>query len=88
MAIAAEVASWMATEVGNRPRLYQRTAVREIKAKFGEEFVYRNKNGNLAIAKEVLDEFNTLTTDTVVWSIGSRYWRLRRAEDSPGRGVK
>lgn len=78
----------MAQQVEDRPRLHQTTAAREIQAEFGDEFVYRNKNGNLAIAEEVLDEFNTLTLETVVWSTGSRYWRMRKEDDPPGRSVR
>jgi hypothetical protein len=46
--------------------MYQETVVYEILDRFGEEFVYDNENGNLAIARPVLKEFRKLTEDSVV----------------------
>ena len=52
---------------------------------FGDDFVYINENGNLAIEKKVLNVFRKLTDDSVVWSRGERMWRLREENDEPGR---
>jgi hypothetical protein len=84
MATAHEVAQWMVDRV-EEGRLRQDSAARRIRAEFGEEFTYKNKNHNWAIRKEVLDAFNELTGDEVVWSKGDRLWRKRGENDKPGR---
>ena len=66
MATKEEAAKWMVEEVNNKPYLHQENAARMIKNQFGEEFTYKNKNRNLAISEEVLDEFNKQTKETVV----------------------
>lgn len=65
----------------------QSFAVRAIADNFGEPFFYLNKNGNPAISKDVLDAFNNITKDTVVWMKKRRAWRLREQDDPPGRTV-
>lgn len=80
-----EVAEWMLSRLKATGCLYQDDAVSEIEARFGENFVYDNANGNRAISRKVLDAFNLLTTSTVVWERGERYWRFRVAYDEPGR---
>ena len=64
--------------------LYQKQIVEDIKARFGEEFVYINENGNLAIDREVLGEFYGLTEQRVVWVQGARCWRWREPDDPLG----
>lgn len=61
------------------------TLVWEIRDKFGQEFVYDNRNGNLAIGKAVLREFRLLTEKDVVWERGTRLWRKRETYDARGR---
>ena len=65
--------------------LYQEEAVYEILDRFGEEFVYENENGNWAISKPVLREFQKLTEETVVWERGGRFWRKRQEYDPKGK---
>ena len=65
--------------------LHQRTAVHEIMEQFGEEFANTNDNGTLSIARKVLDAFNKLTGNDVVWEVGKKLWRKREARDGPGR---
>ena len=60
-------------------------AVREIRDRFGEAFLYRDDNGNWAIDRRVLAEFRELTPDKV-WSRGDLRWEPRRA-DAKGRTV-
>jgi hypothetical protein len=85
MATAQEIAQWMAAQLANSGFLRQESAARQIRQQFGEEFVYRNENRNWAIKPEVLDAFNDLTAETVVWVKKNRRWRTRRDTDKPGR---
>jgi hypothetical protein len=66
---AADVAQWMLAQVQQKP-LYQDQAAWEILRSFGKQFTYDNANGNVAIGKDVLKEFNKFSADNVVWSRG------------------
>lgn len=79
------VAEWMLTQAGRGGWIHQETIVYRIRNTFGPTFVYQNRNGNLAINKEVLKAFRALTEETHVWERGSRAWRLRREHDRAGR---
>jgi predicted DNA-binding transcriptional regulator AlpA len=39
------------------------------------------------VTREVMDEFRKLNEADVVWSAGAQAWRLRRADDPPGRAA-
>ena len=79
---AREIAEWMWDEFHERNGLIHGYIVRDIRERFGEEFIYRNKNGNFGIRKDILREFRRLTEDEdVVWSRGIRVWRKRRPQD-------
>ncbi len=80
-----DVAQWMFDEIKSGKNLYQDQTVVKIKKQFGDEFIYQNENGNFAIAKKVLNAFNKLTVDTVVWCRGEKMWRLRKDRDATGR---
>jgi hypothetical protein len=56
----------------------------EIESRFGDDFVYQNENGNLAIRKQVLAEFRALTPEAV-WSRSEKAWRTRQSGDDPNR---
>lgn len=88
MPTAAEIARIMANEIQSRSFLDQKVAVRLIRNHGGEEFLYKNQNRNWAIAPEVLERFNELTAETVVWAVGRRRWRNRKPTDPTGRAVK
>jgi hypothetical protein len=81
----ADVAKWMLDEVKRDGELPQEYAASEIQDRFGDDFVYENENGNLAISKGVLKEFRKFSERDVVWERGSRSWRPREAGDEPGR---
>lgn len=85
MATSREVADWMLEQLKREDTLHQESVVGDIEDKFGDEFVYENENGNLAISKGVLAEFRKLTGETVVWSRAERFWRFREDHDEPGR---
>jgi len=78
---APEVAKWMLDQISQKRELYQNEVVYQIEEKFGSKFVYENRNGNLAINREVLKEFRKLTEKTVVWSRIEFCWRIRSADD-------
>ena len=84
-----DVAEFMVAEMGTDFYYYldQKSAVHRIRERFGDEFIYVNRNGNAAIDKRVLDEFNLLTKDRVVWERKRRWWRRREPYDPPGREV-
>lgn len=81
----ASIAAWMVDELRQNKHLYQEQAAWDIQRNFGKAFVYVNTNGNPAISKGVLKEFNKLTKEGVVWSRSERYWRGRLPTDKPGR---
>ncbi len=74
----------MYDEVMRRGVLDHQTAVHEIPTKFGREFIYENENGNPAIKRDVLNEFEKLG-DSIVWSKSSLEWRKRQPYDKPER---
>jgi len=57
--------------------LYQNDAAVAIREIFGDEFVYNNQNGNLAIRQIVLGKFRKLTKGKAVWSRSGHYWCLK-----------
>ena len=80
-----EVARWMVAELAQRPSLYQSRVASHVR-RHSPELTYRNKNGNWALAKSVLDEFRKLTPgNEIIWSRSSQMWRHRKPHDKPGR---
>lgn len=55
--------------------LIQEVIARKIKKECGDDFVYKNENGNLAISKKVLKEFKGKTEGLVVWDRGNKSWK-------------
>lgn len=88
MATAKDVAGWILEQLPESAFLYQERIARNIRQQFGEEFTYRNKNGNWGIRKDVLDEFRKLTPTDVVWSRSTQAWRRRRPNDPEGRMIR
>lgn len=82
---AREVADWMIEELARAKFLHQSVAVDVIAARFGDDFIYINSNGNRSIDRRVLAQFKSLTGDNVIWERGERCWRAREAHDEPGR---
>ena len=80
-----EIAEWMVAQLVERPTLYQSRVATHV-FRHNPELVYRNKNGNRALEKSVLDAFRKLTAgDEIVWSRSSQMWRHRKPHDKPGR---
>ena len=66
----------MATEVLTHQYLNQDKAVHDIQAKFGREFVYRNKDGGLSINRAVLAVFSVLKRERrISWRRSVKAWR-------------
>lgn len=80
----AEAAMWMIDELSAKKYLDQETVVYKL-VKIDPSLTYHNTNGNLAIAKAVLDAFRKAIPDDVVWSRSDRQWRHRKSYDKPGR---
>jgi exonuclease I len=85
MATPKEIAEWMLAEYKKKDELIQHRAATQIKEQFGEDHLYKNKNGNWAIVKPILDAFRALTPEGVVWSRDGQLWRKRRPNDPPGK---
>lgn len=79
-----EAAAWMLEELAKRKYLDQEHVAYKL-VKIDKSLTYHNANGNLAIAKPVLDAFRKAAPDNVVWSRSERHWRYRKANDRPGR---
>lgn len=89
MTTAKDVADWMIAQFNTNRYLYQGTVVYKIMDTFGNAFVYRNKNGNLAIGADVLKEFRKLTEGKIIWERGNRAWRMLRPEEAyKGRQIE
>lgn len=88
MTTPKEVADWILAKLPESALLYQERVARGIRQDFGEEFVYRNKQGNWGIRKDVLEEFRKLTPNDVVWSRSQQAWRRRRPDDPASRMIR
>jgi hypothetical protein len=78
MANAQEVAQWLIATIrsnGSR-RSAQQRLVAQIRKEFGEEWSYRNQNGNWAIDRGVLSEFGKLKDEHIVWERSDQTWRV------------
>jgi hypothetical protein len=85
-----DVAMWMVAQLKAEGQLSQPFAAMTIQDLFGDEFVYRDPFGYLAINRRVLYRFRKLTVDSVVWEVrdGNYFdgrWRLREFRDTPWR---
>lgn len=80
-----EIAAWMVEQLADRPHLYQNRVATFVRQQ-NPDLVYRNKNGNWALAKPILDAFRRATpSDDIIWSRSSQMWRHRKPYDKPGR---
>jgi hypothetical protein len=79
------VAAWMLEQVEHVGWFEQMSAVDDIEATFGSEYVYQNDRGTMSIDRRVLRAFAKVSEASVVWSRSERNWRLRVPTDPPGR---
>lgn len=69
------VAEFMISEIVDKGYVYQETIVFDIQNKFGDEYVYVNENENLAISKQVLNEFKKLKeANNIEWDRSDKCW--------------
>ena len=78
MADKAEIGAWLMNEVREIAprRAYQNRLVRKLRETFGDEWTYKNHNGNPAIDKGVLAEFGKLKDEHVLWDRADQSWRV------------
>jgi hypothetical protein len=82
------IAAWMLDEVGRRGRLYAAAAADEVDRKHGAPLVGYDDDGEPFLRQPVVDAFQALSGEDVVWSMSGRYWRRREMGDRPGRHQK
>ena len=77
MADTTEVAQFMLNKLQENNSLYQYDAVHDIENIYGNEFVYENESGNMAIAKKVLNAFSKLKKEhNIEWDKSEKAWFL------------
>ena len=82
------IAGWMVEQIHLEGCMYQDDVVDHLVKAKREDLLTENADGNLVIGKAVLAAFRKLTPEDVVWVRPDRYWRLRVAEDEPGRDAR
>ena len=85
---AIDAAKWMLSELVRSGCLYQDDVVDYLVKAKADPLLRENADGNLAVGRQVLSEFLSLTETTVVWVQPERYWRWRVPEDEPGREAR
>lgn len=80
-----EIAQWMIDQFKERRTITQESMVRLIIRTFGREWSYKNKNGNLAIHKDVLAEFRKLNDGSIVWDRAYRHWQVKKPKNDPAK---
>jgi hypothetical protein len=85
---AAQIAQWMFDKLQQQKSLKQSSVASQIRTQWGEQYVFKNRQRNWGINKDILDEFRKLTPDNVVWSRSRQTWRYRGPGDPPGRMVR
>ena len=85
---ADAVACWMLKQIERDGCIYQDDVVDYLVKAKREDLLTENADGNQVVGKSVLAAFRKLTETTVVWVKPDRYWRVRVAEDEPGRDAR
>lgn len=77
-----KIANNMKNKIIRDRYLEQESAAIWLEQIYGKAAIYINQYGNLAINKNVLMEFERITSKTVVWDKVNKLWRLRESGDS------
>lgn len=78
-----KIAKWLYDKIIIEHYIDQRTVVYDIEEKFGENFIYINKNGNPAIDAEVLEEFRKLKKNDIIWDQHEQAWHTNNWLSNP-----
>lgn len=71
---AQDVAEWLVAEIRHRGLLKQEEAVAEIRARFGEQFVFVNERGHTSLDKAVVKAFRKLHGGRIAWDRDGFFW--------------
>lgn len=71
---AQDVAAWMVKEIEFKGVVYQTDVIREVREKFGEQFVFVNEHGNASLEKEVKKAFRKLHRGKIAWDRDGFCW--------------
>lgn len=85
---AEDLAQWMLAQLEREGCMYQDDVVDRAVKENAEGLLRENVDGNLVVGTAVLNAFKKLTETRVVWVRSDFYWRLRVAEDEPGREAR
>jgi hypothetical protein len=80
-----KAARLMTDTIRSNGELPQEDAAMMLAEQLGFDCVYENENSNLAIHRDILAAFKTLTAADVVWDRRYRLWRKREEYDDPAR---
>ncbi|GIP24264.1 hypothetical protein [Paenibacillus sp. J22TS3] len=69
-----QIAEWMIQEIRQRGILRQEEAIEYVRSHFGEQYVFRNENGNVSLAKEVRNAFRKQHGGRVAWDRDGFFW--------------
>ncbi|WP_068613401.1 DUF6953 family protein [Paenibacillus tuaregi] len=69
-----QIAEWMIQEIRHRGILRQEEAIEYVRSHFGEQYVFRNENGNVSLAKEVKKAFRKQHGGRVAWDRDGFFW--------------
>ena len=83
MATKEEIAVWLVERIraNGRRSSYQSTIVKEIRSQFGEEWSYKNHNGNWAIDAATLRYFRTIKPANILWDRSDQSWNYLNDEE-------
>jgi hypothetical protein len=78
MTTVQDVTDWMLRELQKDGHLCYQYALRQIVERFGKRFSVVDKQSQLAIARDVLQEFRNMIAGYAVWDPRRREWRRVR----------
>lgn len=85
---AKSVSLWMKDKLDKDGCLYQDDVVDYLVKAKEESFLKENSEGHLVLEQKLLNQFEKITKDIVVWVMPDKYWRFRVPEDEHGRNAR
>ena len=83
-----DAVAWMLAEIEHHGCVYQDDVVDYLVRAKADALLRENSDGNLVVGRKLLEAFKVATETDVVWVKPERYWRVRVAEDEPGREAR